>query len=590
MKKILLVAVITLLHSGLLFAQRMSEKSIQVIEKAMTDELDRSKEKLKLAGLIDPFYISYSATDNYRADISASFGALTRSNESRGRALNLRLMVGDYQLNDENFQDNSGGIFGGGGPQIDLNLPLDDDYDVIRRGFWLATDDLFKDANETFTKKKAALERKQLSDEDKDLPDFAKAPVASVIEPPKELNFDKKAVENSLKEISALFSKFPEIQNCQVAFSYNNSYQLYKSTEGTSFRKPQTNCDITIQASAQAIDDGEPMGLSLVFSALTPSEQNFTKIKAEAEKMAANLAALIRAPKYNDKEYTGPVMFEGDASPDFLADHLISKFPAQREDVLGGNVVMSFGNKGASFQKKISTRVLPVSVSVRDVPSLKTKDGMNLLGAYSIDDEGVKPLDLTLVDKGILKTIYTTRTPTKEVKESNGHARSGTNPAPGVVEITNTKAVASAAMRKDLFRRAKEDGYTYAFIVRSTKRAPLLFTDGMGSIDDLLSGEKAIVPALVYKVDIATGKEELVRGLEISFPTPRDLRELITSKETATLNTNLPSGGQGGFFSFGGAKVPATLIGPTSILVPELEARKKKTNANPTRPVVSRPN
>ncbi|MFI5265107.1 MAG: hypothetical protein ACHQM6_11370, partial [Candidatus Kapaibacterium sp.] len=95
-------------------------------------------------------------------------------------------------------------------------------------------------------------------------------------------------------------------------------------------------------------------------------------------------------------------------------------------------------------------------------------------------------------------------------------------------------------------------------------------------------------PALLYKVSVKDGSETPIRGVEISIPTARDLREIITSKELITKDMGLSSGAGGGFFS-SGAKVPATLIASESVLVPELEAHKKKTSANPTKPVVDKP-
>jgi len=86
-------------------AQKLSDAAISTIDRAMGDELMRSKNQLRLSGLIDPFYISYTATDNHRIDIVASFGALTRSQEVHQRQLNLRLLVNNYQLNDENFDE-----------------------------------------------------------------------------------------------------------------------------------------------------------------------------------------------------------------------------------------------------------------------------------------------------------------------------------------------------------------------------------------------------------------------------------------------------------------------------------------------------
>ena len=226
---------------------------------------------------------------------------------------------------------------------------------------------------------------------------------------------------------------------------------------------------------------------------------------------------------------------------------------------------------------------------------MKSKSVHPYLGNYSVDEDGVIPGDLILVDNGILKTLYMTRTPTKEVKEPNGHNRpfsggigTGSSAGPGVVEITDKKAIKATEMKKELIKRAKEDGYDFAFIVRSMQKGTLLFSEGMSNIGDVLEGGKSLSPALVYKISTKDGKESLVRGLEISFPTARDLRELITSKEVTTKDMGLAAGSNGSFFAFS-SKVPATLIGPESILVPELEARKKKTSANPTKPVVDRP-
>jgi hypothetical protein len=179
------------------------------------------------------------------------------------------LLVNNYQLNDENFDGGSAGIFGGGN-QIDMNLPLDDDYNVIRRAFWLATDDLFKEANETFTKKKAALERKQMTDEDRNLPDFAIAPKGEVIEAPANIQIDKAKLETLIREMSAVFSKYKSIENSNVNFSFNNTYEFLKNTEGTNIRKPMIACDLTVQASAQAADDGEPLSLAFSVWAVSP--------------------------------------------------------------------------------------------------------------------------------------------------------------------------------------------------------------------------------------------------------------------------------------------------------------------------------
>jgi hypothetical protein len=199
-----------------------------------------------------------------------------------------------------------------------------------------------------------------------------------------------------------------------------------------------------------------------------------------------------------------------------------------------------------------------------------------------------------MVDKGILKTLYMTRTPTKEILDPNGHARSLTNglpgltdnvPSPGVVEYKDSKAMKLSTMKQELLTRAKDDGYDFGLVVRSLDiGAPP--SDAGFSIQDLLANGKMIIPALIYKV-FADGHEELVRGAEIGLPSIRDLREMIASKESVTHNM-LISAGSGGLFSFS-SKVPGTLIAPEDILAPELEVQKKKAEAYPSLPVVARP-
>jgi hypothetical protein len=316
---------------------------------------------------------------------------------------------------------------------------------------------------------------------------------------------------------------------------------------------------------------------------------------AEVKKLATDLVALRNAPTF-DKEYTGPVLFEGDAAIDYISENVISRLTAKREDVLGNDVSAIFSSgKRSTLKEKLDTRILPTSVTLKDISLTKSKNGLDLLGYYPYDDEGVAPpADLTLVDKGILKTLYMTRTPTKEVREPNGHARSFAGalpglsenaPAPGVVEYVDQKPVKLDAMKKDLLTRAKEDGYDFGLVVREIQSG-FPGEDAGFSLQDMIANGKMVIPALLYKV-YRDGREELVRDAEIGLPSIRDLREMISSKETETRNT-LISGGAAGLFSFS-SKVPASYIGPHAVLCPELEVQKKKTSAYPTQPVVARP-
>ena len=76
-----------------------------VIVKAMKDELNRNLKQLDYKDYGRPFYIGYTITDANMYYINASLGALVTSENLPNRDWQVRVLVGNYQLNDENFQD-----------------------------------------------------------------------------------------------------------------------------------------------------------------------------------------------------------------------------------------------------------------------------------------------------------------------------------------------------------------------------------------------------------------------------------------------------------------------------------------------------
>ena len=96
------------------------------------------------------YFIGYTVHDEHTAQIAASFGALDRSDVSRGRFGTVEVRVGDYGF------DNTHpirGEAGGGGPRVGrISLPLTDDDKPIQLAFWRTTDRAFKLATETLTR------------------------------------------------------------------------------------------------------------------------------------------------------------------------------------------------------------------------------------------------------------------------------------------------------------------------------------------------------------------------------------------------------------------------------------------------------
>ena len=103
---------------------------------AMQDELDRNLQQLALPQMAKPYYISYILERYRRFQITASLGSVMNTvdlpQQSTG---SVQLLVGDYAHNNDVQYVN----------QVSLAaMPVGADYYNIRRGFWAATDEMFR--------------------------------------------------------------------------------------------------------------------------------------------------------------------------------------------------------------------------------------------------------------------------------------------------------------------------------------------------------------------------------------------------------------------------------------------------------------
>ena len=118
------------------------------------------------------------------------------------------------------------------------------------------------------------------------------------------------------------------------------------------------------------------------------------------------------------------------------------------------------------FLTRVGSRVLPETFSVQDTPSLARFDNREVAGAYAVDDEGVPAQDVTLCEKGVLKTLLTSRTPQKGFLTSNGHGRNGRAQA-GVFQLQSSAAVPAATLKEKYLARLKADGREFGYVVRT---------------------------------------------------------------------------------------------------------------------------
>jgi predicted Zn-dependent protease len=458
------------------------------------------------------------------------------------RVLRVEVRVGDYAFDSSRFI--SQGFGGAAGLNGETTLaPLDDDYDAIRREIWITTDEAYKRAVNTFARKRAAFQNRSTADP---LPDFSKeSPVETQL--PAAASGASRDLTSRVQQPSAALGANPEIESSEVAVSEIHGTRYFLNSEGFKTVAPIQVASLTMYAEAQA-DDGMPVRET--FSTVELGVQDLPSpadLVTRARELSARVAATRSAPI--GEEFTGPVLLEGMGSPQFVAETLVPLMAARRSpDSDNPRMAQGFGAP-TPFLSRTGLRVMADSFSASDTPSLTKFSGRPVSGAYVVDDEGVRAKDVTLVDKGRLVTLLSSRTPQKNFLQSNGHGRANGAWA-GVFQLESAQAIPSADLKSKYLALLKAQEKTFGYIVRGVRAAG----NGAGagpSIDQIV------------KVTL-DGREEPVRGLrfaDVPSTAFRDLSE--ASQERALYNYR------------GGLTSAVSVIAP-SLIFEELEIQRTR--------------
>ena len=485
--------------------------SDSLIFRALSDEMSRNITGLKLENQKTPFFINTYLLDGQYFAAKATLGSLIRSIKIPFRNPATRLMVGDYAINDENFVSGSQSYNSGGAY---LALPLEDSYLAIRRVFWSLLDRSYKTAIDNYTQKLTVL-KQQNKDENEIIDDYSRTQPVSFFTPYKVQDFDKALWENNIKKISLIFKDYPLIQNSSVDVLFLNSNIYSVNSEGSKTRNNVSVACLLVNATTQAVDGEVLNDQVLCYAPIGEDLPAIDKISAKVTQMAKSLNNR-RSAMVIEEAYQGPVIFEGDALAELFNNKLFSYngLLTSREPIYA--VVTSKGTNN-KLENKIGKRLCVENLSVISKPMMKMFENTPLIGSFEIDAEGVIPeKELTLIDKGILKTLLSDRVPTPKVKQSNGYCRyspfGARQKCPGVIDISYSNGQTYNNLIKSVTKETAKNGLEYFYIVRKFE------TTNIGQYVQIntMGFSK---PVAIYKVSVKTGAETLVRCASISdFP------------------------------------------------------------------------
>lgn len=484
-----------------------------VVKKALEDEMARSMTKLRLGKDGPPYFLSYTIVDEDRAHVSARLGTLVYDDHTPGRSLRVEVRVGSPEEDNTNFRGGSGG-------RATAGISRDDEAVALRRDLWEMTDREYKSALETLARKKAS---KTIESEDKDkTPDFAKASPANVTSdkagpPPSEADLAK--LRELAVKASAVFAKYPGVQNGRVDASSDHVRRRFLSSEKTWTDERAMRARIDVHADTTT-PDGHRVASQTSFAATSIAAllADEAKVLKEVDALAKNLSDQRTAPMVEAGSAT--VLFEGQAAAQIARLLLSSALVGQPEPRSADSGPR---DGSTSFADKIGLRVAPTWLSVTDDPTAKGH-----FGSYDTDDEGVPAEKVKLVEHGVVKTLLMSRAPRKEIPRSNGHGRSngwGVRAAPANLFVAADGGLARNELLAAAARSAGPKGTVY--VVRAI--------DGTSG-----GGRGALIQAQVA-FRIKDGKEEPVRGLALEGFVPKKMKKdlIAAGRDTNVLEDDL---------------------------------------------------
>ena len=519
---------------------------------AMREELTRSLEQLKTQ-TDPPYFLSYEITETATVTVSASYGAVTASRESRRRVLDIDLRVGDYAF-DNTRQMLGFGSGGFGGIGFPAEVPLDDDPAAIRAMLWYQTDRKYRTAVEQLTRLRTNAQVK-VGPEDSSA-DLSRESAARFLEPILKLAVDRKVWETKLKRYTAPFARLGDVYQGGSSFTATVETRWYVNSEGAEVQVSEPQYRLYLSGVTKADDGMELPRFESWFAFAPDGLPADAQVLKAADRIIVDLRALKKAPVVDP--YTGPAILSGRASAVFFHEVFGHRIEGHRQKL---------ENEGQTFKKKIDQPVLPETFSVYFDPTARRRGATDLMGYYPVDNEGVTARRVTVVERGILKEFLMSRSPIQGFPVSNGHGRAqaGLKPVARqsnlIVDAKEPKT--RAELKAMLIDQMKRDGKAFGLYFDDIQGG---FTITQRTIPNAFN----VLPVMVYRVT-PDGKEELVRGVDL-IGTPLTAFSKIAAADNQIEVFNGICGAESG-------AVPVSAISP-GLLISQVEVQKKAKSSD----------
>jgi TldD protein len=528
----------------------------------ISDELNREFTRLGKENY-PPYYLSYRVDEIYSTAIESTFGSLTQSDDYKGRILTTTIKVGSYELDNTHELENGFNI-NNISHSFGTVFPLENNDNALKQAIWRITDRAYKNAVSSYM----IIENKLKNDTLKYTGDFSKEPPATYYEPPpddSENKLNKAEWENKIKKFSRPFLEEQAIFTGKALITYVTERKYFISSEGSKIAQNKTYTRLQLFAKIKA-DDGSLLPLYKSYYAFRPSDlPEDEKIMEDVKKLVNKLRELKDASVA--QPYTGPAILSPEAAGVFFHEIFGHRIEGHR---------LKSETDSHTFKNKLGKKVLPEFIDIVFDPTISVFNGKDLFGSYVYDDEGVKASRVEVVSKGILNNFLMSRTPVKNIINSNGHGRAqaGSHPVSrqSNLMVKTSNPLSDKELRKLLIKECKKQKKEYGYLFKEV-------VGGFTLTNIFAPNVFNIIPTEVYRIYVDGREDELVRGVELIGTPLLMFSEIVATGDSPEVFTGLCSAESG--------NIPVTAISP-ALFVKKIETQRKHEDQGEL-PVLPRP-
>ncbi len=517
----------------------------------LREEMNNAKEEFSKQEL-PPYYFELSVTEVFQAGISLNSGALVLCDTSRYIGIKADMRVGDHDF--DNTHTLADDMWGGymSMPRF-ASLPKDGNELETRYRIYKLLNDLYSSSLESYKEKKEKLklstrEEKPSKDLTREVPEqYFEAPL-----PSSAYAIDLDAWKERLKRYSAVLQPYLKNFASAAAFNFEIRRSYFLNSEGSEVVQNNQHALVAISGITSTEED-QAIFVQYVEHAFTPENlPSEEKVISELQEYTSIITAMKSSPKA--EPYVGPAILSPEAAGVFFHEIFGHRIEGHR---------LAYKYDSKTFREKVGDPILPKFLSVTFDPGQSSYNGIDLIGHYKYDNQGIRGQRVECIKEGILNSYLMSRKPVEGFEHSNGHGRSDLASTPvsrqSNMFVEATKTHSMDELRKKLIRECKKQDLEYGYYFKKVSGG---FTNTMNYMPDFFS----IIPLEVYRIYVDGRPDELVHGVNLIGTPLVMFSEIIAAGDETGVFNGICGAESGG--------VPVAALSP-ALLVKKIETQNQ---------------